>query len=61
VELASELLTDYELYRRKDSANYWMRFSVKGKGQVRISLKTSDPDEADIRAKREHPSISAPR
>jgi integrase len=54
VDLASELLTDYELYKRKDSANYWMRFSVKGKHQVRLSLKTSDPDEAEIRAKREH-------
>ncbi len=54
VILASELLTDYEIYRRADSANYWMRFSVKGKGQVRLSLKTSDVDEAEIRAKREH-------
>ncbi|MDP2780919.1 hypothetical protein, partial [Devosia sp.] len=52
--MASDLLTDYELYKRKDSANYWMRFSVKGKSQIRLSLKTSDADEAETRAKREH-------
>lgn len=48
------LLTPFEIYRRKDSPNYWMRFSVLGKGQVRIGLKTPDADLAQKRAETEH-------
>uniref|UniRef100_UPI0037C104A8 tyrosine-type recombinase/integrase n=1 Tax=Devosia sp. TaxID=1871048 RepID=UPI0037C104A8 len=48
------LLTPFELYQRKDSPNYWMRFSVKGKGQVRIGLKTPVREEAEARAATEH-------
>lgn len=48
------LLTPFELYQRKDSPNYWMRFSVKGKGQVRIGLKTPVREEAEKRATTEH-------
>lgn len=52
--MSEQLLTPFEVYRRKDSANFWMRFSVKGKGQVRLALKTSDPDEALEKATKEH-------
>jgi len=52
--MSDSLLTPYELYQRKDSPNYWMRFSVRGKGQVRVGLKTTDPAEAAERAKVEH-------
>ena len=31
-----------------------MRFSVRGHGQVRLSLQTDDPVEAERRARREH-------
>lgn len=48
------LLTPFEIYRRKDSPNYWMRFSLVGKGQVRIGLKTPDEDVARKRAETEH-------
>lgn len=49
-----QLLTPFEIYRRKDSPNYWMRFSVVGKGQVRIGLKTPDKEVAQKRAETEH-------
>lgn len=52
--MSDSLLTPYELFQRKDSPNYWMRFSVRGKGQVRIGLKTADPGQAEERAKIEH-------
>lgn len=52
--MSDSLLTPYELFQRKDSPNYWMRFSVRGKGQVRIGLKTADAGQAEERAKIEH-------
>lgn len=52
--MSDSLLTPYELFQRKDSPNYWMRFSVRGKGQVRVGLKTADPEKAAERAKVEH-------
>jgi hypothetical protein len=50
----AQLLTPFEIYRRKDSPNYWMRFSILGKGQVRIGLKTPDAEIAQKRAETEH-------
>jgi len=50
----NEYVTEFKLYRRKDSPNYSMRFSVRGHGQVRIALQTDDLVEAESRARREH-------
>ncbi|WP_152529665.1 hypothetical protein [Aliihoeflea sp. 2WW] len=44
----------YEVFQRKDSPNFWMRFSLPGHGQKRIGLKTPDRDEADKRAEQEY-------
>jgi integrase len=44
----------YEVFLRKDSPNFWMRFSLSGHGQKRIGLKTSDRDEAEKRAELEY-------
>jgi len=40
----------YEIYLRKGSANFWMRFSLAGQGQIRIGLKTPDKIEAEALA-----------
>ena len=50
----TNLLTDYELFQRKNSKNWWMRFSIRGKGQERISLKTSDRALAERLARDEY-------
>ncbi|MEP1207823.1 MAG: hypothetical protein ABJM29_13020 [Rhizobiaceae bacterium] len=52
--MSNEYVTDFILYRRKDSPNYCMRFTVRGHGQVRMSLQTDDPVEAERKARREH-------
>lgn len=44
----------YELFLRKDSSNWWMRFSVPGHGQRRIGLKTTDEAQARLLAEREY-------
>ncbi len=36
----------YEVFKRADSANWWMRFSLPNQGQIRLPLKTSDHHEA---------------
>lgn len=42
------------LFLRKDSPNYWVRFTLKGQGQIRLALGTSDPAEAEKLAQREY-------
>lgn len=44
----------YEVFQRKDSANWWMRFSLSGQGQVRLGLKTANYDEAIAKAATEY-------
>lgn len=44
----------YELFQRKDSPNWWMRFSIAGHGQKRIGLKTRDFELARVLAEREY-------
>lgn len=44
----------YVVFRRPDSPNYWVRFSIPGQGQKRIGLKTPDIIEATRRAEREY-------
>lgn len=44
----------YELFRRKDSPNWWIRFSIKGHGQKRIGLKTPDGELARVLAEKEY-------
>jgi integrase len=46
--------TPYEVFQRADSANWWMRFSLPGQGQIRVGLKTRDPDEAAKKAATEY-------
>ncbi|MEO9458833.1 MAG: tyrosine-type recombinase/integrase [Lentilitoribacter sp.] len=41
----------YVITKRKGSRNYMMRFSLKGYGQKRVSLKTDDLAEAHYKAK----------
>ncbi|MEP3199161.1 MAG: hypothetical protein ABJO57_14890 [Lentilitoribacter sp.] len=41
----------YVITKRKGSRNYMMRFSLKGHGQKRVSLKTDDLAEAHYKAK----------
>jgi hypothetical protein len=36
----------FVIFQRADSTNFWVRFSIPGQGQKRISLKTSDFVEA---------------
>ncbi len=38
--------TPYVVHKRKDSRNYWMRFSITGHGQQCIALRTADLSEA---------------
>lgn len=44
----------YELFQRKDSPNWWMRFSITGHGQTRIGLKTPDFELARLLAEKEY-------
>lgn len=43
-----------KIFKRKDSPNYWVRFSITGQGQIRLSLGTSDEAEAQRLAQREY-------
>jgi integrase len=43
----------YELFQRKDSPNWWLRFSLAGHGQKRIALKTPDSVLARVLAEKE--------
>lgn len=52
--MSNEYVTDYKIYNRTNTANYFMRFTVRDHGQVRISLKTNDYEEAVRKAEREH-------
>lgn len=36
----------FQLFRRTGSSRWWVRFSVKGQGQIRLSLGTDDESEA---------------
>ncbi|MDB5585896.1 MAG: hypothetical protein JWP26_866 [Devosia sp.] len=38
------------MFLRKGSANFWMRFSLPGQGQIRIGLKTPDKTAAEAKA-----------
>ncbi|MEP1208431.1 MAG: site-specific integrase [Rhizobiaceae bacterium] len=38
----------YVIYKRKNSRNYWMRFSIRGHGQKRYSLGTDDLQQAHL-------------
>lgn len=40
----------YTLYQRPPSGRYYVQYSIKGQGQQRLSLGTSDPVEAERRA-----------
>ena len=40
----------YSVYRREGTSNWWVRFSIKGEGQIRRSLETSDEIEAQRKA-----------
>lgn len=40
----------FSIYQRPGSANWWVRFSVRGEGQIRESLRTSDEGEAQRKA-----------
>ncbi|WP_375449939.1 tyrosine-type recombinase/integrase [uncultured Devosia sp.] len=52
--MSSDSKTPYELYLRQGSANYWMRFSLPGQGQIRIGLKTPDKAVAEAKAAGEY-------
>lgn len=40
----------YRVYQREGSSNWWVRFSIKGEGQIRKSLATADEQEARRKA-----------
>lgn len=40
----------YKLYKRPPNGRYYMRYSIRGQGQQRASLGTTDPIEAERRA-----------
>lgn len=40
----------FQLYQRKPDGPYWVRFSIKGQGQIRVKLETTDPIEAQHKA-----------
>ena len=43
----------FTLYQRPPGGRYYMRYSIRGQGQQRASLGTSDASEAQRRAKSE--------
>ena len=42
----------FQLFQRAGSSKWWVRFSIKGQGQIRKSLYTIDPNEAHQRARK---------
>ena len=48
--MSSDTKKPYEVFLRTGSANYWMRFSLPGQGQIRLGLKTPDKDAAEAKA-----------
>lgn len=42
----------FQLFQRKGSAKWWVRFSIRGAGQIRNSLGTSDEGEARRKAEK---------
>lgn len=40
----------YTVFQRKGTANWWIRFSIKGEGQIQKSLEIADRRDADRRA-----------
>ncbi|SDG53551.1 hypothetical protein [Pelagibacterium luteolum] len=52
--MAKTEATEPKVFQRKDSPNYWVRFSIKGQGQIRMPLGTADEAEALQLAQREH-------
>ncbi len=44
--------SDYQIYQRGGSLNWYVRFSLKGHGQTRKSLETEDKTEAEKKAYR---------
>ena len=50
---ASKRIADaepFQLFQRAGSSRWWVRFSVKGQGQIRLSLGTNDEAEARRKA-----------
>ena len=52
--MSNDTKKPYEVFLRKGSANYWMRFSLPGQGQIRIGLKTPDKTSAEVKAAGEY-------
>lgn len=42
----------FQLFQRAGSSKWWVRFSIKGQGQIRKSLDTTDQSEAHQRARK---------
>lgn len=42
----------FQLFQRAGSSKWWVRFSIKGQGQIRKSLDTTDEAEANQRARK---------
>lgn len=42
----------FQLFQRTGSSKWWVRFSIKGQGQIRKSLDTTDETEANQRARK---------
>ena len=47
---ASAASEPFQLFKRAGSAKWWVRFSVKGQGQIRLSLATDDEAQARRKA-----------
>lgn len=47
---APSAVLPFQLFQRAGSANWWVRFSIKGEGQIRRSLETRDRVEAETKA-----------
>ena len=47
---ASAANEPFQLFKRAGSAKWWVRFSVKGQGQIRLSLATDDEAQARRKA-----------
>lgn len=42
----------FTLFQREGSSNWWVRFSIRGEGQIRKSLQTSSEAEAEQKARK---------
>ena len=50
VSAARKTVPPYQLFQRKGSAKWWVRFSIKGEPQIRKTLETTDRAEAEQKA-----------